>query len=266
LDAATQKVVYTLKEKGQYSTRLSNSGRRLLTHGSDGLIKVWDVEADQPIATFKVGEKLRHISFLDPDGLVIATVSEADEKAATIWSADSGKSVAVLGGHDGMVRSVAMSSDRLRYATGSRSGTKPGTARVWDAQTGNVVAIEMVPPDDVEQAVDGIAFSPDGRLLAMAFAETTRISRLISDSQNVTHGPKQVIRRCLTRDQRAAAFLDPDPPTWCIDMEKWPYETTEWKDWLKLKRAKLNPPHPYTKEWKEWLAAREATDGAAKQQ
>jgi hypothetical protein len=48
----------------------------------------------------------------------------------------------------------------------------------------------------------------------------------------------------------------PEPPAWCIEMEKWPYDTQDWKDWLQFKRAHADPPLPDTPEWKEWRAAR----------
>src|SRR5262249_18667869 len=43
---------------------------------------------------------------------------------------------------------------------------------------------------------------------------------------------KQVSPRCLERSQRLEAFLDPEPPAWCIETGKWPYHTQDWKDWL----------------------------------
>jgi hypothetical protein len=36
----------------------------------------------------------------------------------------------------------------------------------------------------------------------------------------------------MTPAQRKAFFVPPEPPAWCIEMEKWPYDTPEWKQWL----------------------------------
>jgi hypothetical protein len=63
--------------------------------------------------------------------------------------------------------------------------------------------------------------------------------------------------RCLTPDQRAQAFLDPEPPAWCVEMGKWPYESQDWKDWLRFRRE--NPPLPDTPAWKPWLDARQSS-------
>jgi hypothetical protein len=37
-------------------------------------------------------------------------------------------------------------------------------------------------------------------------------------------------------------------------MEKWPYHTQDWKDWLKFKRANSDPPLPDKPQWLPWIA------------
>ena len=51
--------------------------------------------------------------------------------------------------------------------------------------------------------------------------------------------------RCFTRERREAAFLESEPPEWCIELEKWPYHTPEWKQWLSESRAGRNPTLPF---------------------
>jgi hypothetical protein len=67
---------------------------------------------------------------------------------------------------------------------------------------------------------------------------------------------KRIVPRCLTRTRREQAFLDPEPPAWCIETEKWPYASQDWKDWLHSKQGNANPPLPDTPQWKPWRAAR----------
>ena len=69
-------------------------------------------------------------------------------------------------------------------------------------------------------------------------------------------GAKVHAPRCLTNDQRTAAFLDREPPAWCIEMEKWPYQTPDWKEWLKYRDANAAPPLADTAEWQHWVAVR----------
>jgi hypothetical protein len=67
----------------------------------------------------------------------------------------------------------------------------------------------------------------------------------IGTGQALVDDTKRVIPRCLTRARREAAFLEPEPPEWCIELEKWPYHTPEWKQWLSETRAGRNPPLPF---------------------
>ncbi|HET9905667.1 MAG TPA: TIR domain-containing protein [Anaerolineales bacterium] len=68
-----------------------------------------------------------------------------------------------LRGHSGTVYSVAYDSDGKRLVTASEDGT----ARIWDAATGE----ELIALSSHEGAVKDAAFSPDGRLVATAGAD-----------------------------------------------------------------------------------------------
>jgi hypothetical protein len=48
----------------------------------------------------------------------------------------------------------------------------------------------------------------------------------------------------LTTEQRHDFFLPAEPPTWCIALEKWPYDTPAWKQWLNDTLAGKRPPLP----------------------
>jgi hypothetical protein len=91
-------------------------------------------------------------------------------------------------------------------------------------------------------------------VLTASADKTARIWRIFPTPRDLVDDAKRVVPRCLSRDQKA--FLDAEPRVWCIKMEKYPYDTQAWKDWLKYKRANANPPLADTKEWQPWLAAR----------
>jgi WD40 repeat protein len=55
---------------------------------------------------------------------------------------------------------------------------------------------------------------------------------------------KRKVPRCLTPQQLEGNFLPKEPPTWCIEMAKWPYDTDEWRQWLAQKRSGENPGMP----------------------
>ena len=69
------------------------------------------------------------------DGKRVVTASA--DKTARIWDAESGKEIAVLKGHGGIVLSAAFSGDGKRVVTASEDKT----ARIWDAESGKEIAV-----------------------------------------------------------------------------------------------------------------------------
>ena len=67
-------------------------------------------------------------------------------------------------------------------------------------------------------------------------------------TQSLLDDAKSVIPYCLTSEQRRALSLEPEPPSWCITMEKWPYQSQERKEWLNYKQSNFNPPSPNSPE------------------
>jgi hypothetical protein len=55
---------------------------------------------------------------------------------------------------------------------------------------------------------------------------------------------KSVVPECFSQETRRDLGLDPDPPRWCIEMGKAPYETPAWRQWLSDKDAGKTTPLP----------------------
>jgi serine/threonine protein kinase/WD40 repeat protein len=134
----------------------------LLTEGSDGRLR-WPVRPDpaEP-GLMRIGppERLplpgtfgRQLA-CSPDGRVVAG---CQGWGALVWRRDRPAGLVRLPGHHD-VRSVSVSPDGRWVATGSWGGTG---AKVWDAATGRLVA-NLVPT----HAQVRVAFSPDGKWLA----------------------------------------------------------------------------------------------------
>jgi hypothetical protein len=88
-------------------------------------------------------------------------------------------------------------------------------------------------------------FSPDGsRIITASGDNTARLWEILPEANGLIPQGKAAIPRCLTVAQRTSFFLSSEPPAWCIEMAKWPYDTPPWKQWLTDKRAGKNPPLP----------------------
>jgi WD40 repeat protein len=163
---------------------------------------------------------------------------------------ETGKSIAELTSNDQRVELLGAdwSPDGKRVVT----ELSDSTARVWDAEIGQAIAVLPMLPTSTRAD-----FSPDGkRIVTTAPLDDARVWNISASTRDLVARMKNLVPRCLIRAERRSAFLDPEPPAWCIEMEKWPYQTQDWRDWLKYKRANASPPLPDTPEWKDWIAAR----------
>jgi hypothetical protein len=89
-------------------------------------------------------------------------------------------------------------------------------------------------------------FSPSGELIVTASSDgVTRIWQVFIDTKKLVATARAAAPRCLTAEQREASyFLPAEPPAWCIEMAKWPYQTAAWKAWLADLRAGKKSPLP----------------------
>jgi WD40 repeat protein len=164
-----------------------------------------------------------------PDGTRIVTASE--DRTARIWDAATGKPIGEpLKGHEGAVESAAFSPDGQRIVTASEDET----VMIWDAASGKAI---REPLRGHTKEVMTAAFSPDGRRVLTASADKTARIWVFPDTKALVSSAEEAVPRCLTPQQREAVFLPPEPPAWCIEMAKWPYDSPEWKLWLADTRA-----------------------------
>ena len=99
------------------TAQFSPDGKRLVTAGSDGTARVWDVSTalktdtttDQKAVTLSGHVGVVNTARFSPDGKLIVTAG--DDKTARVWEAATGKLVATLKGHKGAVHDAQFSPD-----------------------------------------------------------------------------------------------------------------------------------------------------------
>jgi WD40 repeat protein len=143
----------------------SPDGRQLYSAGKDGAVKVWDVASGKLTRTLTVKD-LSAVA-LSPDGKVLATGSK--DGVIRLWDVATGKQLRSLTGPKQEIAALAFHPAGRLLA----SGTNPGPAILWDPATGLEKARVRVGPAGEVGAVWSLAFSPDGKTLAIGTHDET---------------------------------------------------------------------------------------------
>jgi WD40 repeat protein len=132
--------------------QLSPDGSTLLTGGTDGTARVWDLATGQVRCELAGhGGAIRSVAF-NQSGTTVVTAS--DDETARLWDAMSGKELRVLRRHVGPVRTARFNADGSAVITSGADGT----ARLWDATSG--LEYRVFPGQ--HGALLGAVVSPDG--------------------------------------------------------------------------------------------------------
>jgi WD40 repeat protein len=176
------------------------SGNTLVTRDALGVVKFWDGPSGREVATLKGYKGIVSCESISPDGKTLATgtvfmdlpvlgsppmfdmdlrVRRSLPLANTVgdvilWEIPTGQKLALLGGHEGMVTSVAFAPDGKTLASTSMASTRmsskvyagrfysrPGQLKLWDLVAGKERASQTHP-----RGLHLLAFSPDGKTLA----------------------------------------------------------------------------------------------------
>jgi WD40 repeat protein/tetratricopeptide (TPR) repeat protein/energy-coupling factor transporter ATP-binding protein EcfA2 len=199
-DAATGKLVRKLSagDKGRISSvAFSPTDNRLLAVGYGeqadvSHVVLWDIDASTELARlpgatdrpdFHLDERIGVIGALafSPDGKYLVAGfgslgwfgTPSSPNPLKVWEVATRRLIRRLSGHTGYCVSLDFSQDGARLASGSRDGT----AIIWSTETWKATQTLRNPdPGSIySQAgvgvVDDVAFSPDGKTLAMASRE-----------------------------------------------------------------------------------------------
>jgi WD40 repeat protein len=196
-----------------WSAVFSPDGLLVVTTSDDSTALLWNAVSGELIRRFEGHLAQVYDATFSPDGKRIVTAGT--DNTARIWDAAAGTTISVLKGHSESVYSAAFSPNGRRVATGSSDKT----ARIWDVATGTTIAVLKGHAGPVRSAV----FSPDGKsVLTASDDNTAQIWYVFATLEALIDHSRLVVPRCLTLKQREDAFLNPEPPRWCVQ-QKWPY-------------------------------------------
>jgi WD40 repeat protein/serine/threonine protein kinase len=156
-DAAYRNLVRTIELDDGPATSLALNGARALTGHANGKVVLWDIDRAEKIATVQRNEA---------NIWAVAFTGDPDRFAAashdwkvTLWDArQTAAPLHVLDGHENSVQSLAYSPQRLLLASGSADKT----VRLWNLDTLDLKRSYRGPRD----FVTSVAFSRSGKLLA----------------------------------------------------------------------------------------------------
>jgi WD40 repeat protein len=290
-DCETGQLLRKLDEhEGKLKLYDGNSGV-FVAASDDNVIRFWNLVTGSELSVIQEpGPDLRSMA-LSGDGKRLVTVHgpESYDKQATIklWDAHSGKQVSQFDGHVRPMTAFSLGSDGSRLFTSTIDTNQfidtingkvllfeeddhaapavynPQATSLASNQSHKVVILDTVSGAPLAILVHSggpssdnrLAFNTDGTRLVKTDGNIAVLWRIAPTTQALIDAVRASIPRCLSREQRIQAFLDPEPPAWCVEMEKWPYYTRVWKDWLSYKRTNATPPLPDTAEWNKWVAA-----------
>ena len=166
-DSATGEHQMTLEGHSGYihGVTFTPDGSQIVTSSYDGTAKVWNVTSGQQVRTLTGHASAIESHVLSPDGQRLVTGSY--DGSARVWDLASGRELLQLPAPHlqkphGYVMCVAISRDGRRIASGGGA-----MAVLWDSATGELLKTF----DAGDRTIDSCAISPDGRQLAVGYAD-----------------------------------------------------------------------------------------------
>jgi WD40 repeat protein len=157
-------VQFRHKVEGQ-ALVISANGESIISGGTDGLIREWDVVTGEVRRALTGHEGMIRALALAPGGQTIA--SGGEDGTLRLWHMATGKELWRIPAHNGRVATLAFAPDGQSIVSGGwdkavKGDGWSGAIRLWNAVTGK----ELRTFDAEDHPVKAVVFSPDGRYLA----------------------------------------------------------------------------------------------------
>jgi WD40 repeat protein len=228
---------------------------RLAVASSSGVVRLLEPTtcAANDIMTF--GANVGQIELAYRDGLVRARAEWKDSNDPDISSRlqianDREKKVVVdrssTAGVD-IPYDVVNAGDRILLAHAEPDGDIQNVARFVDLPAQQDIGEFMI---DTASCCNPsfLHFYPDRHRLLTGWSERgasrLRAWQVLPTIDEMRDFAKSAVPECLSPERRTQFGLESEPPRWCIELAKQPYDTAEWKQWLVDKLAGKSPPIP----------------------
>ena len=141
------------------SLAVAPNGNLIAAIGSDGVLKVWNVDREAKRNAVDVGGYIHGLS-LSPDGQTLAV---GEDQTVKTFNVQTGEPKSELSGHSQRVGALAFFRAGTRLAAGSANWGTPGELKVWNLLT----AKEAAQSPEFNAAVLAISISPDEKSLVV---------------------------------------------------------------------------------------------------